>query len=312
MVPLDSMAVFLRRFLGPAIITGMFRALLVSLRPRQWIKNGFVFAALVFDGQLANVPALFRTTIGFVLFCLASSCVYLINDVRDIEEDRRHPTKRHRPLPSGRLPVPVAWSAAAVLAVVSIGGGFLLEPAFGAIVLAYVLLFTAYSFRLKHVPIIDVFAIAAGFVLRVAGGVVLITVMRFSPWLYVCTTLIALYLGFGKRRAELHLLTGNAGQTRRVLDGYTLQLLDHLIVIVSGTTIMAYSLYTFSAENLPDNHLMMLTIPFVMYGIFRYLWLIQVEDAGGAPDELILTDRPLLLTVVLWGLAAVGILYLGT
>lgn len=291
---------------------GVLAALLESLRPRQWIKNGFVFAALVFDGQLGNLPALLRTTVGFALFCLASSSIYLINDIRDLEEDRRHPTKRNRPLPSGRLPIRVAWITAAALAVVSIGGGFLLEPAFGWIVLAYVLLFIFYSFRLKHVPILDVFAIAAGFVLRVAGGVVLITVVRFSPWLYVCTTLLALYLGFGKRRAELHLLSSSAGEHRRVLFGYTLPLLDQLIVIVSGVTIMAYSLYTFSAENLPDNHLMMLTIPFVMYGIFRYLWLVQVESSGGAPDELILTDRPLLATVLLWGLASVGVLYLGT
>jgi 4-hydroxybenzoate polyprenyltransferase len=287
-------------------------ALLASLRPRQWIKNGFVFAALIFDGQLTNLPALIDTTIGFVLFCLASSSVYLVNDIRDLEEDRLHPTKRSRPLPSGRIPISVAWAAAAVLAAVSIGGGFLLQPAFGWIVLAYIGLFLLYSFRLKHVPILDVFAIAAGFVLRVAGGVVLITVMRFSPWLYVCTTLIALFLGFGKRRAELQLLTGNAGQHRRVLDGYTIPLLDNFIIIVSGATVMAYSLYTFSAENLPDNHLMMLTIPFVMYGIFRYLWLIHVESAGGAPDELILTDRPLMLTVLLWGLASVGVLYLGS
>jgi 4-hydroxybenzoate polyprenyltransferase len=293
-------------------MTAVMGALLVSLRPKQWIKNGFVFAALVFDGQLTNLPALLHTTLGFVLFCLASSSIYLINDVRDFEEDRRHPTKRNRPLPSGRLPISLAWAAAAALAVVSIGGGFLLEPAFGGIVLAYVLLFVVYSFRLKHVPILDVFAIAAGFVLRVAGGVALITVMRFSPWLYVCTTLLALYLGFGKRRAELQLLAESAGEHRRVLDGYTLPLLDQLIIIVSGATIMAYSLYTFSAENLPGNHLMMLTIPFVMYGIFRYLWLIQVKAAGGAPDELILTDRPLLATFLLWGLAAVGVLYLGT
>jgi 4-hydroxybenzoate polyprenyltransferase len=290
----------------------MLPALLASLRPRQWIKNLFVFAALVFDGQLGNLPALLHTTLGFVLFCLASSSVYLVNDLRDLEADRQHPTKRNRPLPSGRLPVRVAWVAAAVLGLVAVVGAFLLEPTFGWIVLAYIGLFVLYSFRLKHVPILDVFAIAAGFVLRVAGGVVLITVMRFSPWLYVCTTLIALFVGFGKRRAELHLLTGNAGQHRRVLDGYTLPLLDNFILIVSGATIMAYSLYTFSAENLPANHLMMLTIPFVMYGIFRYLWLIHVESAGGAPDELILTDRPLMLTVLLWGLASVGVLYLGS
>lgn len=289
----------------------MFLSLLSSLRPRQWIKNGFVFAALVFDGQLTNGPALVRTIGGFVLFCAATSCIYLVNDLRDLEEDRLHPTKRNRPLPSGRLPTRVAWAAAAVLGAAAIVGAFLLEPAFGRIVLGYVVLFLVYSWRLKHVPILDVFAIAAGFVLRVGGGVSLITVERFSPWLYVCTTLLALYLGFGKRRAELQLLSASAGQHRRVLDGYTLTLLDYLILIVSGATIMAYSLYTFSAENLPDSHLMMLTIPFVMYGIFRYLWLIQVDSAGGAPDELLLRDRPLLLTFLLWGAASVGILYLG-
>lgn len=293
-------------------MTGVVRALLISLRPKQWVKNLFVFAALVFDGQLTNTPALVRTTLGFLLFCGASSAIYLINDLRDLEEDRAHPTKRNRPLPSGRLPIQIAWVAAVLLGGTAIVGAFLLEPQFGWIVLAYVLLFVAYSFRLKHVPILDVFVIAAGFVLRVGGGVALITVERFSPWLYMCTTLLALYLGFGKRRAEISMLAESAGQHRRVLDGYTLQLLDYLIVIVSGATIMAYSLYTFSAENLPGNHLMMLTVPFVMYGIFRYLWLIQVEDSGGAPDEMILTDRPLQATVILWALAAVGILYLGT
>jgi 4-hydroxybenzoate polyprenyltransferase len=287
-------------------------ALWTSLRPKQWVKNGFVYAALVFDGQLGNTPALIRTTIGFLLFCLASSTIYLINDLRDIDEDRAHPTKRNRPLPSGRLPVRTAWAAAAALGVFTIGASFALDLEFGWIVVAYIVLFVLYSMRLKHIPIIDVFVIAAGFVLRVGGGVALITVERFSPWLFVCTTLLALYLGFGKRRAEMQLLAENAGQHRRVLDGYTLGLLDQLIVIVSGATIMAYSLYTFSAQNLPGNHLMMLTIPFVMYGIFRYLWLIHVEHSGGAPDDLILTDRPLQLTVILWGVSAVGILYLGT
>jgi 4-hydroxybenzoate polyprenyltransferase len=290
----------------------MLPALIRSMRPKQWIKNGFIFAALVFDGQLGNTPALLRTTLGFALFCLATSSIYLINDIRDLAEDRQHPTKRNRPLPSGRLPVGVAWTAAGVLGGVAIAGAFLLVPRFGWIVLGYVALFIFYSFTLKHLVILDVFAIAAGFVLRVAAGVALITVMRFSPWLYVCTTLLALFLGFGKRRAELQLLAESAGQHRRVLDGYTLPLLDQLIVVVSSATIMAYSLYTFSAENVPKNHLMMLTIPFVAYGIFRYLWLIHVEDAGGAPDELLLSDRPLLLTFLLWGAAAVGALYLGT
>jgi 4-hydroxybenzoate polyprenyltransferase len=168
-----------------------------------------------------------------------------------------------------------------------------------------------YSLWLKHAAIIDVLIIAAGFVLRVAAGVSLIQVSRFSPWLYVCTTLLALIIGFGKRRAELLLLAEGANSHRPVLDGYNVELLDQLIVVVSATTIMAYSLYTFSAENLPANHLMMLTIPFVLYGIFRYLRLIHVENIGGAPEELILTDRPLLINLLLWGLFAIVILYVG-
>jgi 4-hydroxybenzoate polyprenyltransferase len=193
-------------------------------------RTGFIYAALVFDGQLGNTPALLVTTLGFALFCLATSSIYLINDIRDLEEDRQHPTKRNRPLPSGRLPVGVAWAAAGAFGAVAVIGGFLLDTGFGWIVTAYIALFIFYSLRLKHLPILDVLAIAAGFVLRVAAGVALITVMRFSPWLFVCTTLLALFLGFGKRRAELSLLAEAAGRHRRVLDGYTLPLLDRLIV----------------------------------------------------------------------------------
>ena len=167
----------------------------------------------------------------------------------------------------------------------------------------------AYSIWLKHIPLIDVLIIAACYVLRVAAGVVLITVQRFSPWLYVVTTLFALFIGFGKRRAELSLLEGEANSHRRVLDGYTIPLLDQLITIVSGTTIVAYTLYTFTAPNVPANHAMMLTIPFILYGIFRYLWLIHVKHAGGAPEELVFTDRPLQVTILLWGLSVLLIFY---
>jgi 4-hydroxybenzoate polyprenyltransferase len=166
-----------------------------------------------------------------------------------------------------------------------------------------------YSKWLKHFPIIDVLIVASGFVLRVAAGVTLIAVERFSPWLYVVTTLLALFMGFGKRRAELSLLAGSANQHRTVFDGYTLDFLDQLITIVSGTTIIGYSLYTFSAPNLPDNHAMMLTIPFVLYGIFRYLYLIKVKESGGAPEELLITDRPLQFTILLWGLSILIIFY---
>jgi 4-hydroxybenzoate polyprenyltransferase len=282
------------------------------MRPRQWPKNGFIFAALVFDQQLFQIGPFLRTLAGFVLLCLASSAVYIVNDIADVEQDRRHPIKRFRPLAAGELPlVAAAWAAAALTLVVLVAG-FKLQPWFGGVVTGYMLINLLYSFWLKHVPIIDVLIVASGFVLRVAAGVTLITVERFSPWLYVCTTLLELFIGFGKRRAQMMLLAHGANAHRRVLDGYTIPLLDHLIVIVSGTTIVAYALYTFSAVNLPDNHMMMLTVPFVICGIFRYLYLIHVENAGGAPEDLVLSDRPLLITIAIWGLSAVAILYLGT
>jgi 4-hydroxybenzoate polyprenyltransferase len=290
----------------------MLPALLRSMRPRQWVKNVFVFAPLVFDQKLGQLPALAATTAGFVLMCLASSAVYLINDLVDIDADRQHPNKSLRPIASGRLPVRVARLSAVILLAVCIPLGFALDSGFGAILVTYILLNLLYSFRLKHVPIVDVLVLASGYLLRVGAGVVLVSVERFSPWLYICTTLLALFIGFGKRRAEIVLLARNAPQHRRVLDGYTQEFLDQLLVIVSACAIMAYSLYTFSAENLPRNHFMMLTIPFVVYGIFRYLELIHVENAGGAPDELVLSDRPLLITIILWGIASVAILYFGT
>jgi len=294
------------------MIQAMIPALIRTMRPRQWAKNVFIFAALVFDLKLLQVAPLMRTLAGFVLLCLASSTIYLVNDLADVEQDRRHPTKRLRPIAAGKLSIPTATVASIVLAAATLLASFALHASFGLIVLAYIVINVLYSFRLKHIPIIDVLIVAAGFVLRVAGGVSLIHVVRFSPWLYVVTTLGALFIGFGKRRAEMVMLQDEANSHRRVLDGYTIPFLDQLLVIVSATTIIAYSLYTFSAENLPRNHLMMLTIPFVIYGVFRYLYLIHVEDAGGAPEELFLSDRPLLVTIVLWGLAAVGILYVGS
>ncbi len=289
----------------------MFKSIFSTMRPKQWTKNAFVFAALVFDGQLLEVGPFTQTLVGFILLCLASGTVYIINDIADIEQDKQHPKKRQRPLASGRLSVRVAWIATTVLGVATLAASFLLNWWFGALLLTYTLMNLLYSYRLKHVPIIDVFIIASGFVLRVGAGVTLITVERFSPWLYVCTTLLALFLGFGKRRAELSLLAHKANTHRKVLDGYTISFLDQLITIVSAMTIMAYSLYTFSAENLPGNHLMMLTIPFVVYGIFRYLYLIHVENAGGAPDEVLLTDMPFLTSIIGWGLLVMLILYIG-
>jgi 4-hydroxybenzoate polyprenyltransferase len=286
-------------------------ALVKAMRPRQWVKNGVIYAALVFDQQLTpdNIPAIARTTAGFIIFCLLSGIVYIINDIADVESDQQHPEKRTRPIASGRLPIPVARAFAIGALIVIIPVSILLSPQFAAVALAYLVLNLAYSFRIKHIPLLDVFTIALGFLLRVAAGVVLIDVARFSPWLYVVTTLGSLYLGFGKRRAELALLADGANAHRRVLDGYTLPLLDQMITIVSSTTIIAYSLYTFSAPNLPENHVMMLTIPFVIYGIFRYLWLIQVKHSGGAPEDVLLSDRPLQASIVLWGLSVLLIFY---
>jgi 4-hydroxybenzoate polyprenyltransferase len=288
----------------------MLRALIKTMRPRQWTKNAFVLAAVVFDRQLTNPAALINALVAFVLFCLLSSVVYIINDIADVQADRLHPIKRSRPIASGKLPVPVAIGAAVFLLVFTIPAAYLLSPTFAAIAVAYFVINIAYSNWLKHVPLVDVFIIAAGFVLRVAAGVSVVNVERFSPWLYVVTTLFALYIGFGKRRAELSLPVEEGGQTRRVLDGYTIPFLDQLIIIVSATTIVAYSLYTFSAPNLPSNHAMMFTIPFVVYGIFRYLYLLQVKLEGGAPEELLLTDRPLQIAIMLWGLSVLVIFYL--
>lgn len=287
----------------------MLSGLLKTMRIRQWPKNGFVFFALVFDKQLFQIDPFLRTLEGFFLFCLVSSAVYLLNDIFDIEADRQHPEKKNRPLASGKLPISVAWGAAILLAAAAIPLGYVLSPVLAGILALYLSINLLYSRWLKHVPILDVFIVSSGFVLRVAAGVALITVERFSPWLYMITTLFSLYLGFGKRRAEMSLLEQGAGSHRKVLDGYTIPLLDQLITIVSGTTIVTYSLYTFTAPNLPENHSMMLTIPFVMYGIFRYLQLIQTGHAAGAPEEVALKDRPLQATVLLWIISVIAVFY---
>jgi 4-hydroxybenzoate polyprenyltransferase len=289
----------------------MLKALIKTMRPRQWTKNGFLFFGLIFDKQLFIPEAFLRTVAGFFLFCLISSAVYLFNDIADVEADRNHPEKKFRPIASGKLPVNVALVAALLLTIVSISVGYLLSPLFTLVLAAYLIINLLYSRWLKHVSILDVLIISSGFVLRVAAGVILIyPVERFSPWLYMITVLFSLYIGLGKRRAEMNLLAQGASAHRRVLEGYTIPLLDQYITIVSGMTIVAYSLYTFSAPNLPENHAMMLTIPFVVYGIFRYLQLIQFGHAAGSPDEVALKDRPLQITVLLWGLAVIAIFYL--
>lgn len=287
----------------------MLVALLRTMRPRQWAKNAFVFTALVFDVKLFNPDYLIRTVEAFGLLCLLASAVYLINDLADVEKDRLHPTKRFRPIAAGQLPTNVAIAAAIILPLLSLGGAFSLGRPFGALALSYFVLNLLYSFWLKNVVLIDILVVAACYVIRVAGGTVLFPVERFSPWLYVGITLLALFLILGKRRHEITLLSEKANSHRTVLANYNLQFIDQMIGIVTTSAIIAYSFYTFSAENLPADHSMMLTIPFVLYGMFRYLYLIHVRDLGGAPDELLFTDRPLFFTVLFCGLAVVAILY---
>ena len=283
-------------------------ALAQLLRPRQWTKNVVVFAAIVFDHKLAQ-PGQFLVVIGaFVAFCMASSAIYVINDLKDAESDRLHPAKRNRPIASGAVSPQLALGTATLLLAVALPLAIALHPSFGLVVFAYVALMVSYSLFLKHVVILDVFSIAAGFVLRAAGGAVVIGV-PISPWLYVCTILLALFVGFGKRRHELLLLDMAAGSHRRNLDEYSAELLDHFILISAAATVMAYSLYTFVAESLPDDHSMMLTIPFVLYALFRYLFLVHRRDAGGSPEQTLLSDFPLLGCIVAWGVVTIVILY---
>jgi len=244
-----------------------------------------------------------------VLLCLVSGTVYIINDLADIEGDRQHPRKRNRPLAAGQISVPAAIIGAVVILLIALPLGFLLDYVLGAILTGYLLIQIAYSFWLKNVVILDVLIVASGFLLRVAAGVPLVEAERFSPWLYICMTLLALLIGFGKRRHELMLLKENANTHRRSLEEYNLPLLDHIISIVTSSTLLAYALYTFSAPNLPPNHAMMLTIPFILYTIFRYLYLIHVKEMGGAPEEIVLSDRPLQAAILLWGLSVIVVMY---
>lgn len=286
-------------------------ALTKTMRPKQWTKNGILFAALIFDAKLLNVEYVFQTVVGFVLFCLISGVVYTINDLVDVEKDRQHPQKRTRPLASGDLSVRFAIVAAVVIGVGSLAVAFWLNTIFAGILTGYLALQVAYSFKLKQIVLLDVMTIAAGFVLRVGAGVPLVDAERFSPWLYICTTLLALVLGLGKRRGELLLLKDDAHNHRETLKAYNLPFLDQLISVVTSSTVLAYALYTFSAPNLPGNHTMMLTIPFVIYGVFRYLFLIHVRHWTIPPDEVLLKDRPSQINIGLWGLLAIAILYIG-
>lgn len=286
--------------------------LITSLRPKQWAKNVMVFAALVFSINQywapADLPRLAWTSfLAFLCFCLLSSGQYLVNDVLDAPRDREHPLKRDRPIAAGR----VSQYTALIAAIVLMGGGmvasFLLSSAFGWIAAIYLAMMLTYSITLKHLVIIDVFVIAAGFVVRAAAGAVVIGV-PISPWLYLCTLLGSLFLALTKRRQELVLLDDRAAGHRSNLEQYSPGLVDQMINVVTPSTVIAYSVYTFTAEGLPRNHAMMLTIPFVLYGIFRYLFLSHANGQGGAPEEVLFTDRPLLAAIVGWVAVSAAVL----
>lgn len=284
--------------------------LLASLRPEQWTKNLFVFAGVLFGGHLFDLHALTRAAAAFVVFCGLSGVVYLINDLVDREADQRHPLKRRRPIAAGQLSPRLALAAAAVLGAGAMGAALVLSPLFAGVAAVYVALLVAYSFLLKHLVIIDALTIAAGFVLRAAAGAIAVSV-PISHWLLVCTTLLALFLVLSKRRHELTLLADGATTHRPILNEYSPYLLDQMIAVVTASTLVAYSVYSTSAETAERLRTtrLGLTIPFVLYGIFRYLYLVHQKRAGGSPADLLLTDRPLLACVGLWAMAVALILY---
>ena len=296
--------------------SGVLRALAIAVRPKQWTKNLIVFCALFFtvgDAWDLNdsgraLSLLGKATLAFALFSALSSAVYLFNDICDLERDRQHPKKRFRPIPAGQLPLPVAWFVAAGLVVLGLGFSFVLETPFGWVALVYVLTMVAYSLLLKRIVLLDVFSISGGFVLRAVAGAAVLQV-PVSPWLYTCTGLGALLIVLAKRRSELTLAGEAAGSQRDTLEQYTAPLLDQFIAVVAPSTLLAYTLYTFTAPNLPENHSMMLTIPFVFYGLFRYLYLVHSKNMGESPEDILITDLPMISCIVLWLATAATVLF---
>jgi 4-hydroxybenzoate polyprenyltransferase len=278
-----------------------------AMRPAQWLKNGIVFAGLVFGGKLLEPTAVASATAAALAFCLLSSGFYLINDVRDRDADRLHPVKRLRPIPAGELSLRTAALVGATLVALALAASALLNWGLMLVFLAYASLMAAYNLGLKEIVIIDVFAIAAGFVLRAVGGAIAVDV-SISPWLLMCTVLLALLIGFGKRRYELAALDNAAGH-RRNLSLYNRPMLDQAVAVTAAGTLIAYAVYTFDSESAQYHHRMMLTIPFVAYGVFRYLYLLYLGGQGGAPETMLLTDRPLLASVAAWATASAFLFY---
>jgi 4-hydroxybenzoate polyprenyltransferase len=286
-------------------------ALFNSMRPRQWAKNIFCFIPLLFDEKLFSPVPLLRSIAAAAIFALISSSVYLINDLGDVERDKLHPVKRHRPLASGALSPLIAKAAVIAIPLICLPLAWLLHPYFFLIMLLYLVQNIAYTYWLKHVVILDAMSVASGYVLRIAAGALVIDAERFSPWLYLFATFLSLLIAFSKRRNEISLLEEGATEHRAILQEYGADFVDELITIVAASSVISYSLYTFSAPNVPRNHTMMLTIPFVIYGVFRYLYLVRVKHLGGEPEEIFLSDKPLLIDGALYALLILLLMYLG-
>ncbi|MFQ3645736.1 MAG: decaprenyl-phosphate phosphoribosyltransferase [Anaerolineae bacterium] len=293
----------------------IFTALLRTMRPRQWPKNIlFVFPALVFDGQLFNPDSFLRVAAAACLLIVVSGTVYIINDLVDVEKDRLHPKKRFRPIPAGALPVPAAIGAAVALPSIALVAAIALSVPLALVLGLYLIVQLGYSFYFKHVPIVDVLIVTSGFVMRVIAGVVVIGVQNFSPWLYACTGLLALFLVVGKRRQELITLGENAAKTRPIFEHYNLPLLDEMLRFVITSTFMTYLLYTIEVNITPikDVNLLLFTVPPVLYGLMRYMYLIHIKGEGAAPEEVLLTDRPVQITILVWIVIVVSVIYLPT
>ncbi len=286
------------------------KSFVISLRPRQWTKNLLVFAGVAFAQRAFHTPDILRATAAFLIYSAISGVVYVVNDLLDKEADRKHPTKCRRPIAAGELSAKAAVIGAVLLGAVGLFCAALLGTTFALTAVAYVVLMLAYSTWLKHLVILDVFAIAAGFVLRAAAGAIVIDV-EMSSWLLVCTIQLSLFLGLSKRRSELVILDEAAGGHRKILREYTPHMLDQMISVVTSSTVVTYALYTLSPETVAKFHTrgLSMTIPFVIYGIFRYLYLVHRHDLGDSPDRLLVEDKPLLIAVALWALSSAVVIY---
>ncbi len=292
----------------------IIRGLVRTMRPRQWIKNAFIFGALVFsENHLWRSPAAIITVVtGFFVFCAAASSIYLINDIVDVDKDRAHPRKRNRPIAAGIVPIPLAAIASVVLLVTAVLGAWLVDGDFDFmwIIITYLVVQgVLYSYVLKNIVIIDIFTIAAGFVLRAVAGAAVLDI-AITPWLLLCMGLLALFLGLGKRRGELVLLDQGASSHRKILQEYSIEMIDQMLSIVTAATIIAYTLFTFTARTMPlePYPVMMITVPIVIYAIMRYIYLIHHNHDGSSPDELVLKDVPLAIAIISWGITVIVLL----